>query len=188
VFGKAAVWIDGHAKGTFDGYAPAYAYRAARAFKGLAPGEHTITITVLGQEGAPAATDSRVAIDAFTTGGKTVWNPPLDLSWRRQKLAGASGGSVAVSDLAGANATFAFRGTGVDWGEVRSPSGGRAQVYVDGTLVRTVDDYANATSVVTRSITGLTDGVHALRIVVLGVGRPASAGSQIALDTFAAVA
>jgi len=187
VFGTAAVSIDGHAEGTFDGYAPTYAYRVARAFRGLAPGQHTLTITVLGRRGAPPATDTRVAVDAFTAAGKTVWTPPLHASWRPRKFAGASGGSVAVSDLAGASAAFTFRGTGVGWSEIRGPSGGRAGIYVDGSLVRTVDDYANATSVVTRSIGGLADGVHTLRIVVLGVGRPASTGSEIALDTFVAV-
>jgi len=188
VFGKAAVAIDGHAKGTFDGWAPAYTYRVARTFKGLAAGEHTISISVLGKRGGPGASDARVAVDAFTAAGKTVWTPPLLATWRRQRVAGASGGTVAISDLAGASATFAFRGTGVRWGEVRGPSAGRAEIYVDGTLVRTVDDYANGFSVVSRSIAGLADGVHTLRIVVLGVGRPASAGSEIALDSFAAVA
>jgi hypothetical protein len=38
---------------------------------------------------------------------------------------------------------------------------------------------------VSRSITGLTEGVHALRIVVLGTARPASKGALVSIDRFA---
>jgi GH25 family lysozyme M1 (1,4-beta-N-acetylmuramidase) len=187
VFGKAAVSIDGRAKGTFDDFAPTYAYKVGRTFRGLDAGAHTITITVLGQKGSTQATDTRVAIDAFTAGGKTVWTPTFAATWRKTRLAGASGGSVAVSDLAGASTTFTFHGTGVQWGDAHGPFKGRAEIYVDGALVRTVDDYAGSVSVSTRSITGLAEGVHTLRVVVLGEGRPAAKGTEIALDDFIVV-
>ena len=49
--GKASVWIDGHPKGTFNQYAPSTTFKVARSFRHLAPGDHTITIRVLGTEG-----------------------------------------------------------------------------------------------------------------------------------------
>jgi hypothetical protein len=65
--------------------------------------------------------------------------------------------------------TFTFRGTGVDWVTVRNRRQRRAAIYVYGVLVRTIDNYAaTPTYGVVRSITGLVDGLHTVRIVVLG--------------------
>ena len=122
--GKASVWIDGHAKGTFNQYAPSTSFKVARSFRHLASGDHTITIRVLGKKGAKTATDTQVAVDAIEAGGKVVWSPALTFGWGKAKNAAASGGDVAVSDLPGSTATFAFYGTGVDWQTARGPAPG----------------------------------------------------------------
>jgi hypothetical protein len=55
-------------------------------------------------------------------------------------------------------------------------------------LARTVDNYAASPAFgVARSFTGLADGVHTLRIVVLGDARPAADGALVSLDRFAIV-
>jgi hypothetical protein len=95
---------------------------------------------------------------------------------------------VALSDLGRSSAEFTFRGTGVEWDTVKGPKHGRASIYVDGTLLRTVDNYAKApTFSVVRSITGLAPGVHTLRIVALGEGRPKAAGALVAVDRFVVI-
>jgi hypothetical protein len=82
-----------------------------------------------------------------------------------------------------------FRGTGIDWYTARGPDQGRAKIYVDGLLVRTVDNYAASPAFgVARSITGLADGVHTLRIVVLATARPAATGALVSVDRFSIVA
>ena len=183
--GKASVSIDGHVRGTFNQYASTVHTKVAHAFRGLANGAHTITVRVLGQVGAPVASDTQVVIDAFRAGGKTSLTPALDPAWRNVHIAGASGGRVVVSDSARAGVSFTFRGTGVSWATVRGPAQGRAQLFIDGTLVKTVDNYApQSTSGVTRTVAGLLDGVHELRIVVLGSSRPASRGTFISVDGF----
>ena len=183
--GKASVSIDGHALGTFDGYASTEHTKVAHLFSGLSKGAHTITVRVLGQVGAPGASDAQVAIDAFRAGGKTWWTPLLDPSWRNLRVVGASGGSVVESDSAGAGASFTFRGTSVSWRTVRGPAQGRAQLFLDGALVKTVDNFApQPTPGVIRTIAGLLDGVHELRIVVLGQARPAARGTFISIDGF----
>lgn len=187
--GKASVWIDGHAKGTFNQYATSVHTKVARSFTGLAPGPHTITVRVLGQEGSPQATDTQVAVDAFQGGGRIVWTPPLLTTWQRSNVAGASGGDVAASDQARTTVALTFRGSGVRWQTVRGPDQGRAQIFVDGALVKTVDNYATATTTgVLRSITGLTVGVHELVIVVTGEARPASHGTKVSVDRFSVLA
>ena len=81
-------------------------------------------------------------------------------------------------------ATFTFRGTGVEWQTVRGPDQGSAQVFVDGSLVQTVDNYAKHTTAVARSISGLAGEVHVLRIVVLGQSRPAATATKVSIGGF----
>jgi GH25 family lysozyme M1 (1,4-beta-N-acetylmuramidase) len=185
--GKAAVSVDGRARGTFDQYAPSATFKVARTFRHLEPGEHTITVRVLGRKGSPRATDALVAIDAFEAGGRLVKSPELLASWRKEKVPAPSGGRVAASDLARSQATLSFRGTGVDWHTVRGPDQGSAQVFVDGSLFETVDNFARQTSVSVRSIAGLADQVHQLRIVVLGQSRPAATATKVSVGGFTVV-
>ena len=185
--GKAAVSIDGVAKGTFDHYAARPAFGVARTFDGLGSGEHTITIRVLGRARG-RATDTQVVVDAFRRGGELVATPDLDATWGVVERGSASGGSLGSSDLARSSAEVTFRGTGIDWFTYRGPDQGRAEVYVDGLLVRTVDNYAASPAFgVARSFTGLTDDIHTLRIVVLARARPAASGELVSIDRFSIV-
>jgi GH25 family lysozyme M1 (1,4-beta-N-acetylmuramidase) len=176
--GRAAVRIDGEPVGTFDQYAPTQTFKVARTFGGLARGQHTITVRVLGRA-ASAATDTQVVVDAFEAGGDRVSNPALAASW------GTGPGGVRASDVTRASAELTFRGTGVVWITRRGPDQGRAQIFVDGVLVRQVDNYAPGPEPgVERTITGLVDGVHVLRIVVLGEARPAADAARVSIDRF----
>jgi len=67
---------------------------------------------------------------------------------------------------------------------MRGPHQGRAQIYVDGELAKTVDNFAGAPSPTTRTFAGLAAGTHEIRIVVLGTSRPAAAGTEISIDAF----
>lgn len=183
--GKAKVRIDGVAKGTFDQYAARPAFGVARSFDGLGPGEHSITIRVLGRA---RGTDAQVVVDAFRAGGELVSNPDLDATWGIVERGSASGGSLGSSDLARSSAEVTFRGTGIDWYTAQGPDQGRAKIYVDGLLVRTFDNYAASPAFgVARSIAGLADGVHTLRIVVLATARPAATGALVSVDRFSIV-
>lgn len=182
--GKASVTIDGVSRGTFDLFGPTTEFRVARRFTGLERGPHTITIRALGR-GSAKATDTQVVVDALEAGGDLVANPRLETSWGTVRASQASSGSLSASDLARASVTFAFRGTGVEWYTVRDRFQGRATIYVDGISVRTLDNFAeDPTFGVVRSVAGLADGVHTLRIVVLGEGRPAADGTFVSIDRF----
>jgi GH25 family lysozyme M1 (1,4-beta-N-acetylmuramidase) len=185
--GRAAVRIDGKPKGVFDQYATHRDLKFARTFKRLRRGWHTIIVTALGTH-AKAASDSQVVVDAFGVRHDVLANPTGTWTWRRDDVRGASGGRVAMTDVAHAQATFRFRGTGVEWYTAVGPNNGRAAMYVDGSLVRTVDNYAaRAQGNVARSVTGLADGVHTLRIVVLGESRPKADASLVAVDRLVAL-
>jgi GH25 family lysozyme M1 (1,4-beta-N-acetylmuramidase) len=106
-------------------------------------------------------------------------------AWHRITAAAASGGTFITSDRADAAVRLTFEGTGVDWRTVTGPNQGRARVYVDGALERTVDLYA-ATRTVGSTVTigGFADHTHTIRIVVTGTKRRASAGRWVAVDRF----
>jgi GH25 family lysozyme M1 (1,4-beta-N-acetylmuramidase) len=182
--GKAVVSIDGSRIGVFDQYSAGKTFGVERPSTGLARGEHVVAIRVLGKASA-ASSDTLVAVDGFEVGTNRVPTPDLDLAWGRATDARASGGSYAASDLKGSSLELTFRGTGVLWTTLRGPRQGRAAIYVDGALVRTVDDYASEpTFGVIRTVSGLPEGLHTLRIVVLGEGRPAAEGTLVSADAF----
>lgn len=178
--GKAAVRIDGRHVGTFDQYSSRTRFRVSRTFTGLGAGEHTIAVRVLGRASS-SATDTRVVIDGFEVAGDRVGENAGVASW-------ASDGEVAASDLAGASVVLTFRGSGIEWTTLRGPDQGRAAISVDGVFIRKVDNFATERLAgVTRSISGLADGVHTLRIDVLGEARARASGTLVSVDRFAVV-
>jgi hypothetical protein len=116
-----------------------------------------------------------------------VANPALEMTWGTAEAAGAADRRVAASDVPRAAAELTFRGTGVDWYTLRGRDQGRAEIWVDGRLVRRVDNYATARSVEVRSVTGLAEGLHTLRIIVLGQSRPAALGAAVSIDRLTVV-
>ena len=126
-----------------------------------------------------------MAVDGFGVSGVPAPDDNVSYRWAGRHASAASGGAFATTDDPGAAVRFQFRGTAIKWITVRGPDQGRAAVYLDGKLHGAYDNYAPArTFGVTRAITGLTDALHAVRIVVLGTARPAATGSWVSVDRF----
>ncbi len=87
------------------------------------------------------------------------------------------------SEKAGDEVEIPFSGTGISITGNWFADGGLANVYVDGTLNRTIDTYYNfANQQHTESIwhvLNLEPGDHTVRIVVKGEKRPESAGTRV---------
>lgn len=181
--GLASVYIDGVLRGTYNQYAPSTRFRVPRRFGGLSSGGHVLVIVVRGLKGSAAGTGTFVSVDAFEAGGVLHPSPAVTYRWRNVGAPSASGDRYATADIAGANVYFTFRGPGIDWYTMVGPNQGNADVYVDGVLKATIDNYAASTRYgVPRSLRNLSDRVHSLRIVVLGRKRPASTGRFLAVD------
>ena len=181
--GLALVYIDGVLKGSFNQYAATTSHRVPRAFGGLSAGRHTIVVRARGMKGSASATDSRVTVDAFAVGRSLYTSPSLAFRWRRVGTSAASGGTYATSDLRRSTIDLAFRGTGVHWYTVLGPGQGKAAIYLDGSLHSVVDGYRSTTYYgARRSITGLADRVHRLRIRVLGERSSRATGTAVAVD------
>jgi hypothetical protein len=117
------------------------------------------------------ATGPRVELVAFTELSSSA---RYTGSWGTSRLSSNWGSRARYTRSAGASATLTFRGNSVGWVATTGPSRGKARVYVDGTLVQTVDLYRSTTRyrqvVFSRD---LPEGTHTIRIVALATsGRP----------------
>ena len=95
--------------------------------------------------------------------------------WTSAAVSGALGGSLRYATVAGKEAFYAFTGRGIGWVSTRATNRGKADVYVDGGFVTTVDLGAAATQqrTVVFSYAWASSGSHSIDIVVLGTaGRP----------------
>ena len=186
--GRGRISIDGTPVDTFDGYARRPVTGVRRTFAQLGAGPHTLTVEVLGTK-RPAASGTRVGSRCAALGRR---DPPRPVRrprpGRTSANASASGGSFAISDARDAFARLRFQGTGASLRALRGPAMGRAEVWVDGALVRVVDLYAPTKAFATVPLAaGLVDGSHTVRIVVLGTHRAASSGNGVAIDRWQVV-
>jgi len=98
--------------------------------------------------------------------------------WRTARASNISGSH-------GAEATISFEGTGAAITGILLPTGGQAEVYLDGELSRTIDVYPDEPDPKARESIwhefGLENGRHQLRLVVLGQPFGASKGSDISI-------
>ena len=95
-------------------------------------------------------------------------------SWGTFATSAAWGGKLRFSKTKGASATIHFSGRGIGWVSTKSPARGKANVYLDGTFVATVDLWSSTSKyrqvVFAREV---ADGNHTLKVVVVGTsGRP----------------
>ena len=93
-----------------------------------------------------------------------------------------SGGAERWTTVTGASATYTFSGLGIAWIAAKGSSHGGAQVFIDGLLVGSVNQYASQTAArqVLFATRFATAGVHTIKIVASGTaGHP-----RIDLDTF----
>ena len=180
--------IDGVNKGDIDLFrASTPGVAVSNTFAGLAPGPHTIVITVTGTKN-PASSGVVVDIDAFQVGTSITQDSSPQLtydSWTGSTSALAFGGSYRSSSEPRAVAKFTYTGTGVDWITATGPAGGMARVTVDGSLVAIVDLYsATAASQVVESYQGLAPGSHTLAVTLVGSKNPLSTGHEVVIDAF----
>lgn len=182
--GFANVYVDGRKKATVNDFAARTAFKIGRSITGLANAKHTLRIVVAGREGSTKATGTYVSVDAVKVAGHpVVKSPALSGKWRFAAVKAASGGFVAVGDLAGETATTTFKGTSIAWYTSTGRDRGIAKVYIDGALKGTYDLYGSTTRYGVRRVIGnLTNAVHTVRLVATGTHRSGARDSVVVLD------
>ncbi|SEO32161.1 beta-galactosidase [Actinacidiphila rubida] len=90
----------------------------------------------------------------------------------------------SFSSTAGDSVSVGFTGTGVKWISNLDGNHGTADVYLDGTKVKTVDLYAatKQNQYVAYQASGLASGAHTLKIVATGAKNPSSTGTFVTID------
>jgi hypothetical protein len=87
--------------------------------------------------------------------------------------------------VGGESASFAFTGSEVAWIAPKGPDGGKAQVYVDGVLVKTVDLYNSSDkprlAVFAQAVAA---GSHTVEVRALGTKNSSSTGTRVDVDAF----
>jgi hypothetical protein len=123
--------------------------------------------------------DRRISIfdeNAWTFKGK--WRPLEATGWDKQAVK-----QSMFAESAGDELEIAFNGTGISLVGNWFKDGGKADVYVDGVLHRSIDtyyDFANQQHVESIwHILNLQPGDHKVRLVVKGERRPESGGTRV---------
>ncbi|MFZ1934283.1 MAG: hypothetical protein WCB27_08860 [Thermoguttaceae bacterium] len=148
------------------------------AVKPLPNGDCTVTIrhdgcrdvVVEGDDPQQMAEDDRLQYEGF-------W---LVTPWTH-----ASGGMLHASKAAGADAAFEFEGNQVRLIGRADPSGGRADVYLDGVEQLCGIDFWSPVPRDQQVLcykNGLAQGKHTLKIVALGTKNPYSKGTRVYID------
>jgi hypothetical protein len=106
-------------------------------------------------------------------------------SWNSESSSSYSGGSQKTSSYTGNSASFSFSGSEIAWIGTKGSYYGKADVYLDGTKVATVDCYgSSAYKVSLWSASGLGTGAHTVKIVVTGTRNRSSRGYKVPVDAF----
>jgi len=180
--GRASVYVDGVKKAKVNNWSAAARWHIPRTVTGLKPGTHRLRIVVAGAKGSTKGVGTDIVFDAAKVGKKLLTTPATVTTWRRAATSAASGGAYATTAQRGATASFTFRGTSLAWVTARGPAMGKAKVYVDGVYKLTVDNYAGRSAWnVRRTVTGLSDTTHTVKVVVIGKRR-ASSGTTVVVD------
>jgi len=129
-----------------------------------------------------SVTSNVVASRYSDTNSKLAWTG----LWRTSTNAAYYGGSMRWSSTAGSKVKASFTGSAIGWVASKGPGSGKADVYVDGKLVKTVDLYAAKTSYKSTvfSKSGLGSGTHSIEIRVLGAKNAKSTASGVGVDSF----
>src|SRR6185312_11931891 len=168
----------------------------------LAPGQHTLTITVTGRQDVQASSNA-IVVDACGVQPETTvshWqdtNPDMHFSggWIKSSNnfpwsgSGVSNlpevpGTAHEAQAAGETLTLAFRGTGMSWIGYRGPDAGIAQVRIDGSAASEVDMYSPIATFqpIVFNAFGLADGNHTLTITATGRKNAASSAARVVVD------
>ncbi len=191
--GKADIYLDGVKQTTVDFYNATAQWKVNLwTTSGLTNAKHTVMVVALSTKSA-ASSNYWVYVDAFKVGATSYEesNAAVKDQHRRVATASAYNGSYDVTNHVATSDTgdkpvyrLVFKGTDVIVYATKTPSSGKADVYVDGTLKVTIDLYAAAATYKVKVFDSATlaDGVHTLTIKATGSKAAASSNTDVTFD------
>lgn len=185
--GKVDIYIDGSGTpdATVDTYSATWQLDQVLYSKtGLSYGTHTIRI-VLRSDKNPSSSGYYTDIDAFVL-PSVYENTDANISYSSGDW--TLSGPLHYAYSTGAHAEFSFNGTGVTWVGTSNYDHGKVDIYIDGsgTPAATVDTYSASWLLdqALYTITGLSDGLHTIKIVLRNDKNASSSGYFQDIDLF----
>lgn len=192
--GYAGVYIDGVLQATVDEYAPGTVpQQILYSATGLSPGSHAIKVVDTGTKDS-SSSGYYVDLDGFVTGSSLAYTNDNSASvtysgsWTYSNtVTGAYANDMHWSSVTGNYEQMTFTGTSVEWIGMKAYNRGYADIYIDGVLKSSVDEYGPGTQPlqILYTATGLSAGSHTIKVVVKGTKNPSSSGYYVDLDAFA---
>ena len=195
-YGQAKVYVDGVLKATVNQYRSTTArQQLLYSVADLDPKVlHELKIVVTTKAGSTAA--GYVSVDRLDVINGTLASPAYTTiedntativksgTWTTYQNSRMSGGTVAYSSSLGKGFTAKFTGNEIRWYGYKQSSGGRANVYVDGVLKKTVNFYSSTTQ--TQKLMYYGSGfdpskTHTLKVVILTKSGSTKAG-RVSVD------
>jgi hypothetical protein len=107
-------------------------------------------------------------------------------SWTQEASSTAYGGGLNYEQAKGAKATFTFTGRDVAWVVTKGPDRGKAEVWIDGVKVKSVDLYSSVedSRKTVFSQHWADSGAHTVEVRVLGTKNASSTGTRVDVDAF----
>ncbi len=167
--GLAEIFIDGQSRGVVDTYSRSDSTLSVY-YDDLAPGSHTVTVTVLGSRN-PNSTANWVRLDYIDVwDGSDMAQGTIEqdntrihrsTNWTQYSNAAASGGTYIRS---GSNVWFPFTGDSVTFRAFAYSSAGQVEILIDGRWQGRFNLYNATDSSRTFSFNNLGAGPHVLQV------------------------
>lgn len=179
--GVVHIYIDGRLAGEADLYSPRETSPLPVFSTALWSGKHSVKIVCAGDQNVLSA-GTGIAFSAFQY-VSSVWEevPSSESGIAYTRDDWQLFGNSYASDVEGASFEYSFTGGGVKWLGSKDVNCGIAKVYIDDTLVDTVDTYATETlaSTVLYETADLFPGNHTIKVEVSGDKNPVSSGTTL---------
>jgi large repetitive protein len=158
-----------------------------QSYTNLSPGSHAFEVRAID---AASNTDPTAAKRTWTV-LKAFQENNQDFTgygnWSYKNDSGFAGRYASMSNTPGEKASLTFTGNNISWKSQKRPDGGITDVYLDGTKVKTFDNYSATTQyqVGAYGASNLTSGSHTLELVITGNKNTNSTGTYTVIDNFA---
>ncbi len=117
---------------------------------------------------------------------QTDENVAFSKNWTSARDSGAYKQDRMVTGIAGSSVEFTFSGTGIKWYDSADKDKGIAEVYMDGVLQVSADEYSPILLCQKEMfrVTGLANGKHTIKIVCIGQKNKSAADGKVGVDYF----
>ena len=188
------IFVEKAPSGGLDMYSAGPLWKQTYTVNGLTNGWHNVVVKSMNPTKNPLSTGWFVYVDGFTVDAvsqnpinrsENNYDGQIGYQWTTIGNAKADGASMSLNGGFSAAAAFSFTGTAVSYVYEMGSAAGKADVYIDGQFMGTVNEYsALPVWKAQTDYTGLSDTTHTLLLLNNKSKDPASTSYFIYIDAF----